>query len=271
MKKVASVLFVCFFAVFCFSACGKEQIKTEYGGIVWECRVSGGTVSVKPAFEEVGEDLRKYESKIKSEVYVPASIGGKTVTKIEDYAFSHCLEIEKVVIGEGVTKIGKYAFSGCKNLKEIILPDSLKYIDTQALCGTSVESIVLSENFRSFSEKNGEPFFNCTSLTQIIVAPKNHIYASQNGVLFSNDMKTLICYPSNKGGKTYTVPDTVTEIKRGAFSQTQKLEALKLPQSVKTVSADFYRCSIKEIAVKEKLFSALSENEKFKGIKITVY
>ena len=254
--------------LFSLCSCGKDQGKITYNEIIWEYEISGNKVSVKPAFEEVGKDLRKYESQIGSTVYVPSEIKGKKVTEISSYAFSHCFEIEKVIIGEGVTKIGEGAFLGCENLKEIELPTTLKYIETQALCATGIESIKLSENFRSLSEKKGEPFFDCKNLNEIVVSANNHRYASENGVLFSEDMKTLICYPSAKNVESYTVPDTVTKIMDGAFSQTVNLKSLKLPKSVKTVASDFYRCSIEEISADEKITAKLNDNKNLKNTKI---
>lgn len=270
MKKVFCIIFTCIIII-SFCSCNKKANTIEYGGILWEYNISGSKVAVKPYYAVVGKNLRKYYSEIGKAVYVPVEIKGKTVTEIDKYAFAHCLDIEKVYIGEGISKIGEAAFLGCKNLKEIVLPKTLKYIQAQALCATSIEKIRIHENFRSFSEKRSEPFFDCINLKEIIVSTGNHIYASENGVLFSNDMKTLICYPSNKSTSSYQIPDTIIKIQSGAFSQTQNLKLLKIPQSVKTINADFYRCSIDSLSVKEKSLEKYKSDERFLGIKISTY
>ena len=71
MKKILCLFFVCIIIAVSFCGCGKEHGKIAYNEIIWEYEISKNKVSVKPAFESVGEDLRKYESDIPSEVYVP--------------------------------------------------------------------------------------------------------------------------------------------------------------------------------------------------------
>lgn len=55
-----------------------------------------------------------------------------TVTRIEDYAFSLCDDLQFVYIPEGVTYIGEGAFYYCPELKVINLPDSVKNVDSWA-------------------------------------------------------------------------------------------------------------------------------------------
>ncbi|MBE6543421.1 MAG: hypothetical protein E7675_03395 [Ruminococcaceae bacterium] len=102
-----------------------------------------------------------------TEIVIPRSINGYTVTAIGDRAFVSCTNItrvvipktvktigqgafnvcnklESVVIPEGVTEIGASAFSGCSSLKSIVIPDSVTYIGGAVLSGcSSLESVVL--------------------------------------------------------------------------------------------------------------------------------
>ncbi len=50
-----------------------------------------------------------------------------------------------------------------------------------------------------------------TEVEQIIVDPDNPYYCSVDGVMYSKDMKTLICVPSARK-KPYSIPETVTGI-----------------------------------------------------------
>lgn len=47
---------------------------------------------------------------------IPATLDGKTVTAIGDYAFARCYSLTSVSIPDSVTSIGDYAFAGRSNL-----------------------------------------------------------------------------------------------------------------------------------------------------------
>ena len=75
----------------------------------------------------------------------------------------------------------------------------------------------------------GNPF------SKIIVEEGNKNYKSVDGVLFSKDMKRLICYPCGKNGEEYTVPDGVEIIEEDAFLNVEKLRKIYGPKTLKTV------------------------------------
>ena len=236
--------------------CASNKNQVESGGIIWEYRkLSDGTLSVYPAFEKIGETGRKYLSALSGTVTVPTEIDGIAVTELEDRAFFDCTEITQIVLGEGITEIGQECFFGCVNLQKINFPDSLKYCGENALYKTALTSISVGANLRSFGENQSEPFFGCTSLKEIFVDSDNTVYASRAGVLFTKDMKTLICYPAAASAVSYTLPDTVQTIRKGAFSQCANLRSLTFPKSLKKVEDTFYQCGVlTEIYVpKEKL------------------
>ncbi|MBP0976253.1 MAG: leucine-rich repeat protein [Oscillospiraceae bacterium] len=94
-------------------------------------------------------------------------------------------EIKSIIIGEGVTKIGASAFKSIKNLESVVIP-------------ASMTEMAFSNAFES-----------CFALNNIEVAADNPEYASRDGVLFSKDMTNLICYPREKEGTAYVIPDSV--------------------------------------------------------------
>lgn len=51
------------------------------------------------------------------------------VTKIENYVFADCRNLEKVVLGTGTEEIGYHAFYNCSSLETIIIPSSVQMID----------------------------------------------------------------------------------------------------------------------------------------------
>ena len=115
-------------------------------------------------------------------------------------------------IPNSVTSIGDHAFNGCLSLTSVTIPNSV----------TSIGDWV---------------FTDCSSLTAINVNTGNKNYTSVNGVLFNKDKTKLICYPSEKVDKSYTIPNSVTEIGEYAFSDCKSLTSIKIPNSVTEISS----------------------------------
>ena len=68
-------------------------------------------------------------------------------------------------------------------------------------------------------------FFLCSSLISITVDATNAQYSSVNGILFSKDNRTLVCYPAGKTYTAYTIPGSVTSIGYYAFDRYDSLSA----------------------------------------------
>ncbi len=139
-------------------------------------------------------------------IRVPAYYRGKQVTKIADQVFIFC-SAQTIEIEEGIKEIGINAFTGCMNLIKIKIP-------------SSVEKIGLGS------------FEWCYEFKNIEVDENNQNYKSIDGVLYSKDGSTLICFPLAKGISTFTIPSTVKVIGEGAFSQSLYLKQIIIPNSV---------------------------------------
>ena len=118
-------------------------------------------------------------------------------------------------IPNSVTSIGDHAFNGCLSLTSVTIPNSV----------TSIGDWV---------------FTDCSSLTAINVNTGNKNYTSVNGVLFNKDKTKLICYPSEKVDKSYTIPNSVTEIGEYAFSDCKSLTSIKIPNSVTSIGENAF-------------------------------
>lgn len=129
---------------------------------------------------------------VETEVIVPSKINNKRVTAISLNAFDD--KPTKIIIEEGIEYIYPYAFFEAKSVESISIPKTVIEIGYNAFNGAS-------------------------SLTEIIVDPDNQHYLTENGVLFSKDRSTLYKYPEAKIGKTYTIPEHVSTVYRGAFVQ----------------------------------------------------
>lgn len=126
---------------------------------------------------------------------------GKTLLGVTDK------KISEAVIPDGVTHIGNEAFWFCRALQSIDIPNSVTHIGDRA-------------------------FSVCYKLQSIEVAEGNQCFASIDGVLFNKDLTQIIRYPQAKNGNQYTIPNSVTHIGDGAFSECKSLQSIVIPNSV---------------------------------------
>ncbi len=146
-----------------------------------------------------------------TELVIPTTIDGYTVTKINWYAFANNTTLESVVIPEGVTTIECNAFEKCTSLKSVSIPRSVTAINGQLFIGN--------------------PFNGCTALEGIDIDDENEVYCDIDGVVYSKDQTTLVLCPSGKAGE-YIIPDGVTAIEDTAFSSCVYLTSVTLPTSL---------------------------------------
>jgi len=143
---------------------------------------------------------------------IPSTYEGKPVTGIDEYAF---------LLGD----INQNLIRDCNSLTSITIPDSVTSIDARAFGGPSDSDWVLR------------------SLTSIEVGKGNTEYSSEDGVLFDKNKTKLIQFPAGKSGH-YTIPDSVTSIKGGAFAGCSGLTSVTIPDSVTSIgSRAFDGCS----------------------------
>ena len=166
-------------------------------------------------------------------VVIPNKIEGKNVTSIGEYAFESCTSITSVTISNKVTNIGDYAFENCTNLASITIPDSVTNIGQRAfLFCDKIKSITIPDNVTNIGEY---VFYGCTSLEKINVATGNKKYVSVNGILFSKDKTKIVCYPANKSGTSYSIPNSVKIIGSAAFCSCSHLKNITIPDSVTSI------------------------------------
>ena len=185
-----------------------------------------------------------------TEIVIPTTLGGLTVTGIGDNAFSNKGNLKHIVLPETLVTIGSCAFANCKALEEIILPDSVQRIDYSAFdhCH-GLKSITFSSNLRelkndvfnntgasrltipgSVMQMGGERVFaNCANLKTLVI--EGTPYIGVDAFYYCQALETVVLEPGvatiDKGAfqccsslKTVTIPNSVHMIGEKAFDNT---------------------------------------------------
>lgn len=198
----------------------------------------------------------------------------KSVTSIDDRAFSSCHSLNKVVIyensvktigmaafeycssladivlPEGVTTIARSAFGGCSSLSRIDLPEGVTTIGHSAFYGCEKLSSVKLPN--SLTTIEGFAFSGCNGLT--ITIPDN--VESMSMLTFSDCTGLDITIPgrfltkienpigSNCKDVRVTIAEGTTVIEEYAFQKRPGIVSVTIPESVTSIGhAAFWQCS----------------------------
>ena len=151
------------------------------------------------------------------DVEIPATINGKVVTSIGDFAFYDHSGLTSITLPAGVTSIGYCAFLGCSGLKSITLPPGVAYIgggafsDCSGLTSIAIPAGVTSIEFFTF--------FNCRGLTSITL-PAGITNIGNDAFRYCSGLKSI------------TLPAGVTNIGNEAFSSCSGLTSITIPAGV---------------------------------------
>ncbi len=215
------------------------------------------------------------------------------VTVIEDYTFDGC-DLEKVKLPQNLKKIGYRAFRYCRELKQISIPASVETIEGEAFYECYELEKVTWEGKSRLREIKTKAFYECdikkltipASVTKIQnskavngacaikVEKGNKKYKSKDGVLFSKDGKTLLCYPRKRKAKTYKIPKGVRTIGVYAFDYMfgkgyDHLKKITMPDSVRVIkSRAFYHLSDVKIMRLSKNLKRIEKDAFFVGCDI---
>ena len=192
----------------------------------------------------------------------------ESVTSIGEYAFFDC-GLPSAVLHDHISGIGGSAFSqstviyarfGSETANALSRaglsfrdPEanySLKYQydengNMTAVILTDVDETAAVLNVPAFVTEIWEwSLIQSRTLKEINVDPANEYYSSQDGVLFSKDGSTLICYPSGRTAASCTVPGGVKTIGPDAFAHSAHLTEVTLPEGITEVcSCAFSDCA----------------------------
>ena len=100
----------------------------------------------------------------------------------------------------------------------------------------SVTRLVLNEGISEIRENA----YMWPNLTDIEVSADNPYLSSVDGVLFDKGKTTLINYPEGKKDKSYTIPNSVTEIGNSVFLNCTELTSVTIPNSVTDIGNNVF-------------------------------
>lgn len=198
----------------------------------------------------------------------------QSLRELGSMAFYGCAALEAVELPAGVTSVGRYAFFGCSKLTAITVSpentvyrdmDGVLFQDTQLLCyppAREGEEYAVPEG----TEKLGECAFSycglrrvsipagvwlvdptaltdCHSLEAVEVAWDNWFYTAEGGVLYTYDKSTLLCYPPQRAGASFSVPAEVTGVAIRAFACCDALKRVDILGTLSSLgSLAFEKC-----------------------------
>ena len=115
-----------------------------------------------------------------------------------------------------INQLGKSAFSECKQITSVNFSNSsLTTVSAETFANCEKLQKVDFSGCSSLNTLSKDAFQRCQSLKEIVI--DNGFYKSQDGVLYTADMATLVFYPVGKENASFAIPLIVVTIQSGAF------------------------------------------------------
>ena len=207
-----------------FQGCGFETITlpatiTSIGGSAFrECQ-NLKSVKIEGVVTKFGNGSTFYNCTALETVELADGI-----TFLHDSMFSKCTSLKNITIPSTVTEIKGYVFNECKALTSISIPNGVTKIGNGAFTKSGLTSLHIPASVQSLGYQVAEESA-ITSLT----------FAENSSLTFIDHRAFMNC-DSLVG--TVILPDGLIEIDYGLFSGSEKLQAVKMPDSVTTLSGD---------------------------------
>lgn len=140
--------------------------------------------------------------------------------------------VEELLIPQGVTDLS--GLCDMQHLKRVSIPSSVGTIQAGTCFNCpSLEHVVIGSGVTGISP---EAFINCPNIKMYDVHKDSKYYATENGVIFSKDKKSLVRFPTNYKESSINIPPHIKTICDGAFRNC-KIARVNIPQTVEAVGS----------------------------------
>ncbi len=139
--------------------------------------------------------------------------GTLIVEKVKDISSTE-LAIPAQVEGKAVSRIESGAFQECASLRKLTLPYGIQF--------------------------GGNPFYDCDSLAEIVLAQDDPNYMYADGVLYDKQAETLLFCSRAKSG-SLAVPETVKAIEDCALKSCAGLTEITLPDGLTQIGGNAFQ------------------------------
>ena len=194
----------------------------------------------------VGDGAEIYgHHKLRGDVVIPSTLGGKPVRVIGEEAFFDCQELTSVTIPDTVTDIGEEAFHACWALTSVTIPNGVTNIGYAAFHGcSSLKSVAIPDSVINIGDV---AFYGCTELTNVTFGAGLKTIGTLNifwedSYYFYEVWGELGAFGDCEKLTSVEIPDGVEVIGAGTFSGCNALARITIPESVTAIGGGAIGC-----------------------------
>ncbi|MGT2910545.1 G5 domain-containing protein [Streptococcus cameli] len=168
---------------------------------------------------------------------------GSQLQTIEDGAFSFT-NLQSFQLPASVETIGNRAFNFNESLTSFTFEEGsrLNSIGNEVFASLpKLEELILPKTLNHIGEK---PFALSSGFKAVHVAEGNERYESQDGVLYTKGLESLLYYPAQKPGETFATPNATKSLSPYAFNNNTTLKKISIGEGIEEIPTFAFAATI---------------------------